>query len=135
MPLQMKQIYVYFGFMSISAGVIGIFLPVMPTTPFLLLSIWFFHKTDTDFEKAILKNKWVGNHIRNYLQNRSMERSFKWKTILFVWLGLGISIYTQTNLFIIGILAFIGISVTVHICLLKNKEYRDFSGTFSDEIK
>jgi uncharacterized membrane protein YbaN (DUF454 family) len=115
----MKHIYAYFGFMSISAGLVGIFLPVMPTTPFLLLSIWFFHKTDSDFEDVILKSKWIGPHLQAYMDNRTMNPSFKWKTLVFLWIGLGISILLQSNPYVMGLLALIGFLVTGHILLLK----------------
>jgi uncharacterized membrane protein YbaN (DUF454 family) len=129
----MKHLYLYFGFASISAGLVGIFLPVMPTTPFILLSIWFFHKTDSEFEQVILKNRWIGSHIRYYMQDRSMKRSFKWKTIVFVWLGLGISIYLQSNLYIRALLAVIGLAVTIHIALLNKRQCQDASESFLEE--
>jgi uncharacterized membrane protein YbaN (DUF454 family) len=118
-----QQLYLSGGFLSLSAGVIGIFLPVLPTTPFLLLSIWLFHKTDTKFEQVILNNRWIGSHIRRYVDERRMTTSFKWKAILFVWLGLGVSIYLQSNLYMMILLGVIGIAVTTHIVLLNQEPH------------
>lgn len=118
-----KQLYLSGGFLSLSAGVIGIFLPVMPTTPFLLLSIWFFHKTDTKFEQVILRNRWIGTHLSRYINDRHMTASFKWKTIVFVWVGLGISIYLQSNLYVMVLLGLIGVAVTIHIVLLDHEPH------------
>lgn len=120
----MKQrLYLTGGFLTLSAGIIGLFLPVMPTTPFLLLSIWLFHKTDTKFEQVILNNKWIGSHIRRYVEHRQMTSSFKWKTVVFVWVGLGISIYLQSNVYMMLLLGVIGVAVTIHIVLLDQESH------------
>lgn len=120
--LNIKTIYLILGLLFIFLGAIGIFLPVWPTTPFVLVSIFFFSRSNKDFEEYILNNKWIGTHIRNYIETKSMNRDFKIKTLLFLWLGLLISMLFQSNWIVIGILALVGVLVTIHISLLKNTD-------------
>lgn len=118
----MIYVFLVLGLFSVSLGIIGIFLPVLPTTPFILLSMYFFSKSNKDFNEYVMNNKWFGKHIRNYYENRSMTKSFKIKTILFLWFGLSIAILLQANEIVKIVLGVIGILVTIHILLLKNHE-------------
>lgn len=117
----MKILYLILGLLFVSLGFIGIFIPVWPTTPFILLSIFFLSKSNKDFNQYILNNKWIGRHIRNYYEKRSMEKSFKIKTLTFLWVGLIIAILLQDSFILIGVLGLIGLTVTIHILLLKVK--------------
>lgn len=117
----MKRLYLILGLLFVILGFIGIFIPVWPTTPFILLAMVMFAKTDRRFDEYILKNKIIGPPLKNYLENRSMTCSFKIKTLLFLWVGLAIAMFFQELIWIVWLLVFIGISVSVHILLLKNE--------------
>ena len=118
----MNQLYVALGLLSVSLGVIGIFVPVWPTTPFVLLSVVLFSRSDKRFDEYVLNNRWFGPFLRNYLEHRRMTTPAKIKSIAFVWVGLGISIYVQDNPLVIGLLILIGAMVTMHLALLKTQK-------------
>jgi uncharacterized membrane protein YbaN (DUF454 family) len=115
----MNTIYTFLGLLFVSFGVIGIFLPVWPTTPFILVSVFLFSRTNNRFDDYIMRNKWVGSHLKNYMENKKMDRSFKIKTTLFLWIGLSLSMLFSTNTTLIIILAMIGVAVSAHIWLLR----------------
>ena len=116
----MNQLYVALGLLSVSLGVIGIFVPIWPTTPFVLLSVVLFSRSDKRFDDYVLNHRWFGPFLRNYLEHRRMTTSAKIKSILFVWIGLGISMYVQDQVWIIALLTVIGVAVSTHILLLKS---------------
>ena len=62
-----KTITIILGFISIFLGVIGILLPILPTTPFILLSGYLFSKSSTKFHNWLINHKYLGKYIKNYL--------------------------------------------------------------------
>ena len=66
----MKYIYLFIGFLSLILGVIGIFLPVLPTTPFLLLSAALFFRSSPRAYDWLLAHKYLGPYIRSFREDR-----------------------------------------------------------------
>ena len=66
----MKYIYLFIGFLSLILGVIGIFLPVLPTTPFLLLSAALFFRSSPRAYDWLLTHKYLGPYIRSFREDR-----------------------------------------------------------------
>lgn len=61
-----KAIYLIFGFLSVLTGIIGIVLPLLPTTPFLLLAAFCFSKSSERLHQALLNHPWCGKIIDNW---------------------------------------------------------------------
>jgi uncharacterized membrane protein YbaN (DUF454 family) len=114
----MNHLYVALGFFTASLGIVGVFLPVWPTTPFLLLSVVFFSRSNRRFDDAILNTKRIGPVLRDYLEHRKMTQSAKTWSLLFLWTGLGLSMVWQNNPWIIAVLALVGLLVSIHLWLL-----------------
>ena len=69
----MKKIFLLsLGTISLVLGCLGIFLPLLPTTPFLLLSAFCFSKSSEKFHKALLENKIFGQYIRDYQEKKGV---------------------------------------------------------------
>jgi hypothetical protein len=79
------------GFLSVGLGVVGIFVPVLPTTPFLLLAAFCFARSSDRFLHWLLNNRWFGSYVRNYREQRGMALRDKVLTILALWTGIGVS--------------------------------------------
>ena len=81
------------GFISLTVGLIGIILPIIPTTPFLLLSGFCFAKSSTRFETWLRKTKIYQFYVADYAETKSISASRKKKIIWQIYLLMGISIW------------------------------------------
>lgn len=108
------------GTLSVVLGIIGIFLPLLPTTPFLLLSSWCFVRSSDKMNQRLMHNKYLGPYIANYKSKRGITKRNKIYSLLFLYVTLGISfIYGPDYWWLKLGLAFIGIAVSVHILRFK----------------
>ena len=75
-----KAILIFAGTLFVALGVLGIFLPLMPTTVFLLLAAYCYSHSSERFHTWLLNNRWLGGYIRNTLavdKNSSREEALK----------------------------------------------------------
>jgi uncharacterized protein len=118
-----RYLFITLGTVFVVIGMIGIFVPVLPTTPFLLLAAFFYLRGSKRFYDWLINNKVCGSYIRNYIEGRGMPLRVKIFTIALLWTGIGISIWlTYPNLIVLIILLLVAIGVTLHIALLKGKK-------------
>ena len=120
-----RWILIIAGTIFLGFGIIGIFLPILPTTPFLLLSAACYARSSQRFYNWLMNNKWFGNYIKNYREGRGIPLKFKILTISLLWLTILTSIYFVINNFLIEmILIIIAIGVTIHILTIKTYRYK-----------
>lgn len=96
----MKTIYLILGHLFLILGVIGIILPVLPTTPFLLLTAYFFSKGSKRFQIWFEQTKLYQHHLEPFIRTRSMTRKQKWTLMIFVDMLLIVSMIFLTNIYI-----------------------------------
>ena len=116
-----KKIYICVGLLAVGLGIIGAFLPVMPTVPFLLIALFCFERSSKKYHDMILNNKYFGKVLRDYYEGRGLTTSVKIKAILFLTCGMGFSVYRVHNLHLRIMLVLIWAGVALHIILLKTK--------------
>ena len=117
-----KKIYIAVGFLALGLGIVGAFLPVMPTVPFLLVALFCFERSSKKYHDMILNNKYFGKVLRDYYEGRGLTTSVKIKAVLFLSCGMGFSVYRVHNLYLRIMLVLIWAGVALHIILLKTKE-------------
>lgn len=128
MPEKLKRrLLIAAGTISTAIGIVGIFVPILPTTPFLLLAAACYLRSSQKFYNWLLNARFIGAYVRNYLQGKGMPRKVKIITILLLWVTItGSIIFAVQALIIRVILLIIAIGVSVHILLIKttkgNKE-------------
>ncbi len=93
----MKIIYITIGFISLGLGFVGVFLPVLPTVPFLLLSSFCFTKGSKKFHCWFTKTGIYKNHIESFEKEKSMTMATKVKLLLFSSTMIAIPIFTIKN--------------------------------------
>ena len=116
-----KKIYICVGLLAVGLGIIGAFLPVMPTVPFLLVALFCFERSSKKYHDMILNNKYFGKVLRDYYEGRGLTTSIKIKAILFLSCGMGFSVYRLHNVYLRIMLVLIWVGVALHIILLKTK--------------
>ena len=115
------------GTIFVAVGITAIFIPVIPTTPFLLLAAVLYAKSSKKFYFWLLNNKICGKFIKDYKEGRGIPLKFKILTIILLWITIGSTIVFSINILWVKILLFlIAIGVTIHIIRIKPKKIKVF---------
>lgn len=115
-----KTLLIIAGTVSAGLGIIGIFLPVLPTTPFLLLAAACYLRSSTRLYRWLLNNRVFGLYIKNYLEGKGMLLYMKLFTIVLLWLSIGLTVWLGTESLALRIfLACVAVGVTLHIVFIK----------------
>jgi len=117
-----KKLLILLGFFFVGLGVLGIFLPLLPTTPFLLLAAALFARSSTRFYQWLLNNRWLGTYIRNYREGKDIPLKAKVLSITLLWLVIFYSVFFVLKQWGFRfLLFFIACGVTVHLLTLKKR--------------
>jgi len=81
------------GWLFVILGAIGAVLPLLPTTPFLILALACFGKSSPRFHKMLLDNKWFGPPLAQWEQSKTIRRNIKRRVIVLIIATFGISIW------------------------------------------
>jgi uncharacterized membrane protein YbaN (DUF454 family) len=107
------------GTVSLMLGTIGVFLPILPTTPFLLLSVACYYKSSKRMHQWILNNRWFGEYIKNYKEGKGLSIRTKIVAITTLWIAISYSAFFVVNMWIAQLVLFaIAIAVSTHIIRL-----------------
>ncbi len=115
-----KAFLIFTGTMFVALGVLGMFLPLMPTTVFLLLGAYCYSRSSERFHNGLLNNRWFGEYIRNYKSGRGIPMRQKISTIGFLWVSIGFSVWMIGGGFWVTLLLLaVAIGVTLHLVMIK----------------
>jgi uncharacterized membrane protein YbaN (DUF454 family) len=115
-----KYLLIVAGFISIGIGILGIFLPLLPTTAFMLLAAWLFSKSSPKWRQWLINHRLLGKHIRNYTIHKGITSRARKRSLATLWLTLVFSAWlTNGTWWILAILAIVGIGVSWHLIALK----------------
>jgi uncharacterized protein len=120
--------YLYFisGVLLVAIGVIGIFLPILPTTIFLILASACFIKSSPQANEWLRNHKILGMYIKNYQDKSGLTIKSKIFNITLLWLMISASAIFFTDLWYIKFLLFaIAIGVTIHLVMVKTKKIKE----------
>ena len=121
-----RRLLIGAGTLCTGLGIIGIFIPILPTTPFLLLAAACYMRSSERFYQWLINNRIFGAYVRNYIEGRGMPIRIKIFTILLLWLTIGLSItFGVQNIVIRIVLICIAVGVTVHIVLIRKRKVED----------
>ncbi|MEJ5202004.1 MAG: YbaN family protein [Anaerolineales bacterium] len=120
----MKDIYrtllIILGTLCVALGVLGMFLPVLPTTPFLLLAAICYGRSSKRFYRWLMTNRWCGEYIRNYREGKGLPLKQKVLTILLLWLTISLTAWLAVSTWWVRmILLGIAMGVTIHLVQIK----------------
>lgn len=124
-----KFLLVLAGLIAVALGAIGVVLPLLPTTPFLLLAAACFIRSSDRLYQWLITNRWCGEYIRQYREHRAITLRTKVVSLTLLWLTIGYSAIGVVSHwhFRIMLLA-IATGVTVHLCRLKTLRRKKQNG-------
>ena len=117
-----KTLLIVAGVVSLTLGGIGVFLPLLPTTPFVLLAAGCFAGSSPAMHRWLCRSRFFGEYIENYRTNAGVSKSIKIRAIVFLWSGLALSAAVVHKPLVRVILAVVGICVSTHLLMMKTKD-------------
>ena len=121
-----RIILIITGTISTGFAILGIFLPLLPTTPLLLLAAACYARSSQKFYNWLLTNRLFGNYIKNYRDGNGVPLKIKIGTTIILWITIILSIIHIKNLLFIKIfLIFLASAVSIHVLKIKTKKMPD----------
>lgn len=81
-----KFLLIFLGSIFLAIGFLGLFIPVFPTMPFLIISGLCYINSSRKLYEWLTRLKYFGPHVKNYVEHRSIVKKYKWLSILFIWI-------------------------------------------------
>lgn len=111
-----KVILIIIGSISVALGVLGLFLPILPTTPFLLLGAVCYIRSSRKLYLWLINNRVLGTYVRNYYEGNGIPQKTKAIAIILLWVSIGYtSFFLISKVFVRIVLLLIASAVTIHI--------------------
>ncbi|WP_448376304.1 YbaN family protein, partial [Fervidobacterium sp.] len=103
----LKWLLIILGTFFVAIGVIGIFVPLLPTTVFLLLAAACYIRSSERFYYWLINHRWLGTYIRNYREGKGIPLKTKIFTISILWLTITLSAIFAVKSLIVRVILFI----------------------------
>lgn len=88
-----RVLLIILGWMCVMLATLGVVLPLLPTTPFLLLAGWCFARSSPRFHHWLLHRSWFGSYLRHWQQHRALPKGAKPKAVALILVTFAVSIY------------------------------------------
>ena len=114
-----KAVLVAAGSLCLALAVLGVFLPLLPTTPFLLLASACYVRSSERLHGWLMGNRVLGGYIRGFKERRGIPLRARVTTVVLLWLPLAYSIYRLDLLWLELLLLLMGVTWSVLILRMK----------------
>jgi len=114
-----KGLLIFSGSLFTLLGLVGVFVPVLPTTPFLLLASVCYAKSSEKLNNWLINHRIFGAYIGSYMKYRAVRKDMKTRAVLFLWGSLVLSALVVQKIHVAGILFVVGVGVTAYILSLR----------------
>ena len=116
----MKYLFAFIGTVSLALGIMGVFLPVLPTTPFLLLSAAMYMRSSHRLYEWLMSHKHLGAYIKNFREHKALPLRVKMVSVTMVWVTLlYCAFFVAKELWMSLLFIAIALGVTIHILSYK----------------
>jgi uncharacterized membrane protein YbaN (DUF454 family) len=117
-----RAMYLAAGSLSLALGIVGIVLPVLPTTPFLILAAWCYARGSERCYRWLLTNRVFGRHLSDYLCGRGVSWRVKAGALVLLWVAIALSaVFAVESLWARVLLVVVAVGVSVHVVLIKRR--------------
>ena len=118
----MRWILFTSGCVATGLGALGLALPLLPTTPFLLLAAACFGRSSPWAHRRLLESPWLGPVLQEYLEHRTVPRPAKWMALVFLWPSIG---WTATRVVSVpvvsGGLLLLAVAISIYLLSLPSR--------------
>lgn len=114
-----RTLYLILGILCVLIGTVGIFVPILPTTPLLLAAAWFFARSSQRFHHWLMNHPLHGRYIRDYLEKHAVRKSHRTRALIMLWSGMALTMLILQKPVVTLILATIGSLVSIHLLRLR----------------
>jgi len=119
-------VYNVLGFLCVGAGIIGVFLPVWPTTVFAIAASILFARANPRMYVWLRRNRFLGPYLRNWHDKTGITMAYKIRTCVVLWAGLGASmVFFVDAAWLYALLTAIGVAVTWHVFAIRTRKPDD----------
>lgn len=84
----MRFVFLSLGILAVILGFIGIFVPLLPTTPFVILAAFFFERGSPKFHSWLIQNKYLGPFLRDWQKHKRIRRKYKVIAVSMILIGV-----------------------------------------------
>lgn len=110
-----KTFFIISGSICVALGTIGIVVPLLPTTPFLLLAAYFYVRSSKDLHDWLMNHRVLGVFIKNYVEKKAITKRMRIWVLAALWTTLIISSIAANSPGGNFILLIVGVGVTIHL--------------------
>ena len=114
-----RRLWIACGGICLGLGITGVFLPLLPTTPFLLLAAACYARSSPLRLRRLMQNRWFGRYLRDYRAGQGIPVRIKVWTLFLLWITLSLSaVFAVSLLWVRLLLGLVALGVTIHILML-----------------
>ena len=118
----MKCVFLVIGFLSVALGFVGIFVPVLPTTPFLLLAAALFFRSSPRAYAWLMQHRWLGPSIRSFREDRAIPLRAKVLALSLLWItSVHCIVFLFDSWWLRLLMGGIAVGVTVYLLSFKTR--------------
>jgi uncharacterized membrane protein YbaN (DUF454 family) len=103
------------GFVSLALGIIGVFLPILPTTPFIILAAWCFVRSSERAHAWLYRQPLFGTALKNWDQKKAIARPAKLLAISMILVSIAVMWWRIANPYVTVSLSIVMVAVIVFI--------------------
>lgn len=115
-----RLVLVSCGTLALGLGVLGMFLPLLPTTVFLLVAAYCYARSSPRLHRWLLTNRYLGGYLRSYREGRGMPLKHKIMTLLLLWGAIAFSVAVTRSLWLRLLLLAVAVGVTAYLVRIKS---------------
>lgn len=113
-----KTLFILIGLFALLLGLVGLFVRLLPTTPFLLLSSWCFARSSRRLHQRLLHSQIYQKTVKEYMERKGFPLKTKILILCWVWILLLLLFFTSTDPLIKGIALALGTAKTLFFLFL-----------------
>ncbi len=106
------------GVLSLVLGVIGAFVPLLPTVPLILLAAYCFGRSSERLHQWLIHHRYFGPILDNFQAGKGIPKRVKYRTIAIIWVSMGFSCWMVAKLWLCVMLVCIGLAVSIYLLRL-----------------